>query len=90
MMLGPNSVSVKKDLVTLCNARITAEITSTFTAILAATKLTDSNAATVSARSLIERASRFGRSIFPTKNCFAFSIVCRKAVAFAARPACAM
>jgi hypothetical protein len=46
------SVSVKKDLVTLCNARIIAEITPIFPASLAVTKPLDSSAATASARSL--------------------------------------
>lgn len=49
---------VKKDLVTLCNARITVAITPIFTATLAAIAFLDIDAESASARFLRERASQ--------------------------------
>lgn len=60
-MLDAHGVSVKKDLVTLCNARTIAVQTPIRTATLAVTKLHDSDAESASERFLTERASQLSR-----------------------------
>ena len=89
MIVVAHGVSVKKDLVTLCNARIIAEITPIFTATLAAIAFLVLDAATVSERFLIERANQLRLLTFPITNSFAFSIAWLKAVAFDLQRECA-